>query len=234
MTIHTDITRELTGTETISGVEYKLLREAHVSTSPANPGGSSYTTWVRYRQDADGLYEADVLGPPAAMVAPAANAALARARAEFPATLRARLRPDQVPAYERAWGALQRKIEALRGLAADPLRTADVLPGEITRLAYPLRPNATWTVRESPNFTSTVERLERLDLPAGRFSAYRIRIESEFFGPEDAVHLWMSRSGQLRFRYRLVGPATDENGNVIGEFIANHDEVVDEIALVRP
>jgi hypothetical protein len=232
MTIHTDITRDLTGTEEISGLVYTLMRETLVSTSPANPDGSTYTTWVRYRQDANGLYESDVTGPPASSSVAASEVAV-RAGAEFPASLRTRVPAAQVAAYERGWGALQRKISALRDLVAAPLRATDVASGEITRLDYPLHPGASWTIREDPHFSSTVEGLDQLSIPAGRFNAYRIRINSQFFGPEDTVHLWMSRSGQLQFLYRLVEPATDEDGNVIGEFIATHDEVVDAVSLVH-
>jgi len=232
MTIHTDITRDLTGTEEISGLAYTLMRETLVSTSPANPGGSTYTTWVRYRQDANGLYESDVTGPPASSNIAAAAVAL-RAGAEFPASLRTGVAAAQVAAYERGWGALQRKISALRDVAADPLRATNVASGEITRLDYPLHPRASWTIREDPHFSSTVEGLDQLSIPAGRFNAYRIRINSQFLGPEDTVHLWMSRSGQLQFLYRLVQPVTDEDGNVIGEFVATHDEVVDAVSLVR-
>ena len=232
MTIHTDITRDLTGTEDISGLLYTLMRETLVSTSPANPGGSTYTTWVRYRQDANGLYESDVTGPPASSNVVAAAVAV-RSGAEFPASLRARVPAARVAAYEKAWGALQRKISALRDVAADPLSATDVASGEITRLDYPLHPGASWTVRQDPHFSSTVEGLEQLSIPAGRFNAYRIRIDNEFLGPEDAVHLWMGRSGQLQFRYRLVQTVTDEDGNEIGEFVATHDEVVDSVSLVR-
>jgi hypothetical protein len=203
-----------------------------VSSSPANPGGSTYTTWIRYRQDADGLYESDVTGPPASGVTVAA--ASTRPSIAFPASIREHATVAQTAAYERAWEGLQRKIAAVRQAVADPLRVADVAPGEIIRLDYPLHPGASWTVREDPLFTSTVERLERLDLPAGSFNAYRIRIGSQFFGPEDTVHLWMGRSGLLQFRYRLVEPATDENGNVIGELVVTHDEVVDAVSLVKP
>jgi hypothetical protein len=230
MNVHTDITREMTGTETISGLAYTLLRETLVSTSPANPGGSTYTTWIRYRQDADGLYESDVTGPPASGVTVAD--APTRPSVALPVSLRARVTVAQAAAYERSWDGLQRKIAAVRHAVADPLRVADAASGEIIRLDYPLHPGASWTVRESPHFTSTVERVERLDLPAGRFNAYRIRIGSEFFGPEDTVHLWMSRSGQLRLSYRLVSAVTDENGNVIGEFSATHEEIVDAVSLV--
>jgi hypothetical protein len=230
LSIHTDITREMTGTETISGREYTLLRETLVSASPANPGGSTYTTWIRYRQDGDGLYESDVTGPPASSVA--VLAASTRPSVAFPVSIRARVSVAQTAAYERAWEGLQQKIAAVRQAVPDPLRVTDAAPGEIVRLDYPLHPGVSWTVREDPLFTSTVEGVERLDLPAGRFNAYRIRIGSQFFGPEDTVHLWMSRSGQLQFRYRLVEPATDENGDVIGEFVATHDEVVDAVSLV--
>lgn len=232
MTIHTDITREITGTETISGLVYSLLRETLTSTSPANPGGTTYTTWIRYRQDPDGLYESDVTGPPASSTV--AAAAAARPVAVFPVLLRSQVAPIRVAAYERAWSNLQRKVDALRQYVSAPERATDVAPGEITRLSYPLHRGASWTIREDPYFASTVEGMDRLNLPAGQFTAYRIRIDSQFFGPEDTVHLWMNRSGQLQFRYSLVEPATDEDGNVIGQFIATHEEVVDAVSLVAP
>jgi len=232
--VHTDISREMTGTEVLSGNTYTLMREIHVSTSTANPNPTTYTTWVRYRQDAAGLYEADVTGPPASAskLAPAVHGGALSAA--LPASLRSRVPVAQAAAYERAWSRLQEKIASLREVSATPTRASDVMDGEITRLDYPLHPHAEWTIRAEPFFRSVVEGLDHLQLAGGRFSAYRIRIENEFLGENDSVHLWMGKSGQLQLTYHVESVATDEDGNEIGRIVAEHQEAVDSLSLVRP
>jgi hypothetical protein len=240
-TIHNDITRELIGTEALFGRTYTVMKETTIQTMSFEPEPWITTQWIRYRQDASGLYEADVSGPPASEpVMPSAATELDGVRTPsvrpLPDGMRAKIRPDQIDAYERAWNRLQWKAEALnRHMISDgAARISGVLPNEITRLVYPLRPGEEWTIRTDFFFGSVVEGIEDLDLPAGRFPAYRIRIPNEALGPEDVVHLWMGRSGQLRFRYHLEAPATDQDGNVIGSSSFDHDEVLDQISLVKP
>lgn len=238
-TIHDDITRELTGTEVLFGRTYTVMKETTVQTIPFESEPWISTQWIRYRQDASGLYEADVSGASEPVMSSAAtgpDGVRMQAARPLPDALRAKILPDRIDAYERAWNRLQWKVEVLnRYVASDgAARGSGVLPNEITRLVYPLRPGEEWTIRTDFFFGSVVEGIEDLDLPAGRFPAYRIRIPNEALGPEDVVRLWMGRSGQLRFQYHLEAPATDEDGNVIGSSSIDHDEVLDQISLVKP
>lgn len=233
-TVHTEVTRELIGTEEISGRPYTLQREDHVSTSSANPNPSTYTTWVRYRQDADGLFEAETTAPPAGFATRATDGARGGALRAFPAAWRARMPGSRAAAFERAWTELGAKIASLERALAGTSRVMGVLPGEITRLEYPLHPGAEWTIRTDPSFWCDVEGVDQLRLEAGRFTAYRLRIRNEFMGSSDRVHLWIGRAGQLQLVYQLVTVATDENGNEIGRVVVNHQEAVDQLSLVRP
>ena len=99
------------------------------------------------------------------------------------------------------------------------------------RHRYPLRPGRSWTIREFPFYGSTVERRDIIDLPAGRRAAWRIRIDSVFLGPEDEVYLWFSRCGRLALYSRFVGTAVDENGEVIGTFVTEDNEVLEGLAI---
>jgi hypothetical protein len=239
--IDNDITRQLTGTETIFGRSYVVLREDLFETVDGGNPSATIASFVYYRQDASGLYEPDfITAPGVARNAGIGEVATQTAPRVLPQALRARIPAREALAYERAWDALQSKVSAIRAILSQGSpggsagsRSSDVLPNEITRLAYPLHPGAAWTIRTSPYFASVVEGVENLNLPAGRFAAYRIRIESEFFGEADRVHLWIGRSGQLRFAYHLDVAATDVDGNEIGRLLFDHNEEVDEVDLVN-
>lgn len=84
-------------------------------------------------------------------------------------------------------------------------------PGELTRLRYPLEPKARWTIRADPNFrfVADVVGVDVLELPAGRFRGYRIRLGADVFGPHDVVHVWYGRSGYLQLVAHLEGDATN-------------------------
>ncbi|HLQ67183.1 MAG TPA: hypothetical protein VK123_08140 [Candidatus Limnocylindrales bacterium] len=236
-----DISRELTGTETLLGRSYTLLTEAHVESGSFGGDPNPFTYWIRYRQDQSGLYEADVdvTQPPAAASTDAARvqAGARESRRPLPAEWRARLPVEQVAAYERAWNSIQDKSAAVRemlGARSSALRPAGLLDGEITRLTYPMRPGAEWTIRPEPFFGATVEGVDNLDLPAGRFPAYRIRIEGEAFGSDDIVHFWFGRSGQLQVKYHLESVMTDVDGNEIGRLVDDYNEAVDSLTLLQP
>ena len=237
--IQGDISRELTGTETLFGRTYTVQTETLVETGEGvDP--TPLTTYTRYRQDATGLYEAeaDPSTPPAAVLTTSAaswSGAASRASSRpLPASLRARLPVDQVGSYERAWALLQERAAKVRQVAIAVGNRADgPLSDEATRLDYPLHPGAEWTILTAPVFTSAVEGVDNLDLAAGRFHAYRIRIDNEFLREGDIVHLWMGRSGQLQFEYHLVVDALDENGNVIGTVTLDYHEAVNEVNLVK-
>jgi len=237
------IEQELVGHEELFERSY-VLEESRESTTGFG-GSSSYTTWVRFRQDRAGLYEADVAitQPPAATDNKPApkdgghdiTLASGRSRVDW---LLSKVAPSNHLAAYRA--ALIRNLE-LHQMIRDMTRSASFVaaaspPGgpktnEITRLRYPLRPGQSWAIRETPGFESTVERRELLDLPIGRRASWRIRIDSEFFGPEDEVYLWFSRCGQLGLFARIEGVAVDENGEVIGTFVTEENEVLEGLDI---
>jgi hypothetical protein len=87
--------------------------------------------------------------------------------------------------------------------------------GELLRLSYPLFRGRTWRIRDEPVFVATVEDMGPVRVPAGDFFGVRVRIDSELFGPDDRVHFWYSRSGQLQLRAHLETRTTDPAGNPI-------------------
>ena len=244
MTVHGDIARALVGTETIFGRPYVVMEETTVESSLPPEESQPFTNWIRYRQDAPGLYEADVVvsTPPVLdgqeRPAPLAGAANVGMQRNVTDRIMSSVPADQVSAFASAVERVRQKAEIIqsafhRGVLTQSVRSGGLLSGEITRLRYPLRPGATWTIRPYPLFAASVEGVEALDLPAGKFSSYRIRVDSEFFGPPDIVHVWVSRSGQLAFRYHLESIATDVDGNELGKAMTDYDEVVDEVALTH-
>ena len=202
-------------------------------------------TYVRYRQDGAGLYEADVsiTQPPDCAGGSGrrvfdARAALAR-RSEGAWAAFARTIPEASTrtAYRASWDRIQARVAAIRALRAAsgtvPQTGAPggVASGEITRLQYPLHPGAHWVVRADPRFESFVEKNEALDLPPGHLDAWRIRMESDLFGPDDHAHFWWGPSGFLKSEIHVEDVTTDPNGIVIGKMVLDESEVLTELSL---
>lgn len=216
---------DVTGTEERFGREYKVQRESD---------GQGYEANYLYRQDKSGLYNAD----------PVTVQAGRMTRAVDPAAFVARSLPNASEsvrnAYRAALSRLMEKQSAIRQAALQgrltPMSSVQAadgpLAGEIAVLRYPLAPSKTWHVREDPLFVKTVESQEGLDLPAGSFNGWRIRIDSVFFGPDDRVHVWHGRDGLLQLEAHLEGVATDENGNVVGTIVSDELHQLSEVSLV--
>lgn len=247
--IHTNFTRNLIGTETLLDRPYVVLQETWTENDPFTGEPRTGTYWTRYRQDASGLYEADIAAttPPnldtsaGAIAVSPVSSSMPVAMRSLPATLTVSIPEEEIVAFEAAWERTRVRAEVVRSAfqKSDPAITFQgsrrgLLPGEITRLHYPLHPGTSWVIRPNPLFSSKVEAIEKLTLLAGRFPAYRIRIDNEALGPADFVHLWIGRSGQLALRYHLESEATDSDGNVIGRVIYDYDEVLHELSLVKP
>jgi len=103
----------------------------------------------------------------------------------------------------------------------------------LTMLSYPLRPGASWIVRDSPRFVRTVVGLDMIHVPLGSFPAWALRGDSELFGPNDRVGFWYSRLGLLRIRYHVEADAVDNTGAVIGRVATDSDQSLTGIHLVR-
>ena len=127
----------------------------------------------------------------------------------------------------RALADLEGKVARIDGLlhAARPiLATGPQGQPEIQRLAYPLFVGREWIVRPFPLFTERVEARETIPVGGQRLSAWRIRIESDLFGPDDRVWFWVSHEGDLRFRYHLESVSTDVEGNPLGLVVTEEEQ----------
>ena len=209
------VTTLMRGAYDVGGTPYTLSTE-----TTRIRGDREFEFDVFYRQDATGLYELD------APIRDPASARASRLRDAFAARI-ARSRPAARSASLRALANLESKISRVERLlhAAGPVPTTGPQgQPEIQRLAYPLSVGREWIVRADPLYTERVEARETIPVAGRRLSAWRIRIESEFFGPDDRVWFWVSPEGELRFRYHLVGAATDIEGNPIGLVIAEEEQ----------
>lgn len=220
--------REIVSAERLFRGWYLVERQQEVSSFEPWP------TWTWYRQDRSGLYEADLsVAFPAASAGPGLPGG-----AERPLPARLLSAPDALPvtgsaaeqaAYREAWARVRERVATLRDLFSYDWRRAP--SPELTRLRYPLRPGATWMIRADPGFRfwATVEEREELDLPPGRFSAFRIRIQAQAFGPDDTVHTWYGSAGFLGLTAHFESDAVDEGGNVYGRVVADQREWLEDL-----
>ncbi len=198
-------------------------------------------TYVYYRQDRSGLYEADVTTPPGGEPSPVRVARAGSAGAWAPPG--SSLASRRSEAILRLLGpgidpsSVNRLLERIAhatgaALAARTGRPGGPLDHEITRLAYPLRVAQHWIIRADPRFEAEVEHIGPVEVPAGRFVAPRIRITSVFFGPSDRVLVWYGRSGFLKLEAHGEGDALDYDGHVIGHMVAETSQELTRLLLV--
>jgi len=200
-------------------------------------------TWVLARQDASGLFEADVaiVQPPSCDAA--AGMASVRAGAagpeveDAPDAVSVRLESISDPARRTAmigaWRDMQARIALVRqALAPAGTRADGPLPGELHRLSYPLRPGAHWFIRDQPDLQleAIVEAQETLHLSAGDLPTWRIRLvwHGGFYRPTDRIFMWFGRSGLMRVYYHLEDATglVAENDQVCDDFVLASDRVV--------
>jgi hypothetical protein len=224
----------------IACVEDRGGRRYFVEAAAEQSDVQTYWSWVRMRQDASGLHEADVsiLDPPPCVPQPGR---VARPTAD-PA-LRAEIWVRSAPPAQRdAYLAAARRLISKLAEVESFARPAAVLPTigpaaehEITRLRYPLFVGAGWVIRDDPGatFAARVEAAEVPDLPAGRFHAFRIRILPPSMGPADFVRVWYGCSGFLALQAHFDVDAIDAQGNVIGRAILDQSERLESLSLLR-
>ena len=222
---------DLVGTEQQSGREYVVQRETQQFGSDV-----TVTDWL-YRQDFSGLFNADrIAGDTRAMVAGSSETISGASG-------------GAVPVVGGSWSASDRRaianalarMEAIRSIAthgaasvASGRGTPGPLEGEIALLRYPLHAGSEWQVREDPLVTNVVLGMESLQLPAGRFSGWRIQIDSGLFGPNDRASVWYGSDGLLRLSAHAEGVATDENGVPYGRIISDTEQRLTGLSLVGP
>lgn len=215
LVLQVDEERVIDGIERRSDRDYLIERQTTIESLDPTP----IVSWVRYRQDRTGLYEADVaLSEPPVDAGPGPGLATnARPQRSAPSALLTGLSPDLRPYLAAAWGRLEAKrlaATAALGRGRFPARgvVGEGAPSELTRLQYPLHPGQAWDIRLDPPFASRVERQETLDTPAGRFAAWRIRVLPPELGPTDEVVSWYSRCGYLGLRIHIETELADPSG----------------------
>jgi hypothetical protein len=215
--------RRIIGREEISGREYFVEQ----STLAVNGRPNVTMTRTRFRQDHAGLYVADV-------------AADARS-----GSMPLDLRPGALmsPVAKRAWQEHARKLGTFRRLLEPGLpdgealsgRPGGILPGEILFLSFPLHPKSAWFNRVEPFVVhSEVEAREVLDLPAGRFTCWRVRIDNEFLDPTDRVVVWYGRCGRLSSLLHAETLALDPETGEIARVTSDETERLTGLALLEP
>jgi hypothetical protein len=234
---------EATAKHTLTGIEEHFGRDYTVEARVIHVTGSPDTTrsWFRFRQDHAGLYQAMVSTrePPAGVsmgdnpgsirtgagrrpidVGIPSWERVARLMAKTPT---AALRDGWRRHVERillARASLRPDAGSTVGPAMDPTlagRPGGPYPEELIRLLYPLHRGTEFFLRTEPfAVVAVVEATEVLDLPAGRFNGYRIRINNEQLDPEDVVLVWRSRCGELGSFIHVETLAMDvETGEVV-------------------
>jgi hypothetical protein len=167
--------------------------------------------WVRYRQDAEGLFTANV----AATTPPEC---------------------EGVSALEGHPSGNDENMTSMRGTAAAHVLAEQVerglytgrIPflagdgtGEITQLRYPLHPGQEWVPNEDVfSIQYRVEAVEVIDLPTGRTPAYRIRRSFPGYPNDDYLH-WYSRCGFLRSSAHSEAPIVGEDGEIVGTLLVD-------------
>ncbi len=218
---------EIIGTQQIGLRDYFLQTEYNPMVLAILPG-----PMFAMRQDRTGLYNLDLI---------TANASAGWRSDSDRAALRASLdrqladSPDR-ESLQRTALQLSERLAVLHqeALGRGTFGSGGADPGEITLLRYPLFTGARWIVRQSPRFARRVIGRERLELPAGTLTAWKLRGASELYGPNDQVHFWYAHAGLVRILLHAESQTTDVNGNVTGVMIGEWDQVLTQAKLLDP
>jgi len=233
--LHSLVTRDLTCSTQAGPDLYVAERTLE------QDGDFLFSSWIYYRQDPTGLYEADFLltSPPPCEAGGASGVArrgpdfLDRAWSARPDAQS----PRRSPALLAEWTRQQRVLRAaLEGIDA-AVKSAPTLSAavpEIQRLGYPLRGGSRWITRDTPRFTSRVVSHQRVRTPAGYVDAFKILISSELFGPRDHVFVWYGKIGFIGIVSHAEGFVVDENGIFAGWLNSDYREILTGYQLQEP
>ncbi len=230
------IERRTIGTEEIFGREY-VIEETRF-----NVTGLPDTTvwWTRFREDHAGLYNANVSKSLPPGMAP--HGAVANRGTSVRGWGRLRAAADRTipPGLRIAWREHVSRLESILDPGpALPIEAAGrpggAEPGEIVRLVYPLHPGSTWFNRVAPiRVWSSVEGLEVIRLPAGRFPVYRIQVKSARLDEDDRVTAWFGRCGRLGYTVHLETVAIDIGTGETVRIITDQSEWLADLDLTVP
>jgi hypothetical protein len=145
---------------------------------------------------------------------------------------------DQGTAWVRTHRELQDRADVVRNLRnGGPVSgrgRIGPMEDELTRLDYPLRHGHQWVVIDDAFLmTATVEGREVLDLPIGRTPGWRVRLESDIFGPEDEVYLFYGRLGYLGWRLMVASEVVGDDGASMGTLWFTDEEYLQDVEIDR-
>ena len=86
---------------------------------------------------------------------------------------------------------------------------------ETTLLTYPIHRGATWVISPVQRIVATVEGMEVLVTPAGRFPAWRVRVRNHGHDPREEAFAWYGHAGYLGMSVHLQYEKLDQNGEPI-------------------
>lgn len=203
--ITADVERTIVGVTDIAERPYFLQRETTTERGTTDP---PFNYIFGVRQDRAGLYEWD--GGDA--LASGTEALVAASAAPAPSRMSEVMHEIErrSPEHARKLAMLERVVLPTRWLGAR--ERGGRLPGELLRLAYPLRPRARWIVRQLDGsaLVATVMEFGPVVLPSGTERAWKIRYDwPGVYGPNDRVEVWYGRRGYLGMRARLETVGTD-------------------------
>jgi len=216
---------EIVGTERIGEHEY-FVREVSFPES-----GSPYSLYVYMREDRSGVF---ILQPEGGYVgSPDAGAVGPRFARQLGAYVdRTVLDPGRRDAFQRAVASMVAKLAAGRPtVGVESAKAQGAEPGESTDLRFPLSVGAHWSVFEGSGYVRSVVGRERIRVPLGAFSAWRVRETSDQSGPADREYLWYGAVGWVHERYHYEIAATDTSGHAVGRVLIDTEVSLTAIHL---
>jgi hypothetical protein len=230
-------TRRLIGTTHHEGTPYIVEEQIHheIPESPYGP----FTSWFRLRQDPQGLFGLDTLlqDPPEMdgnrTVAAAARPFTRHTLGVDVASLRHG--NTSTASIERFATRVEMFQDVARGLAR---RGDSPSPSglELKILVYPLHPGLAWSTRPDFPWPFRVNRMDILDTPAGRISAFRIDVNpfGNLIQEGEWIRVWYSRSGFVGYSIHTFSEGTDEDGEPTGiTFVADESMWLTSMHLER-
>lgn len=243
-TIHAVVTRQLECSIPVGS-------DAYVSEHTLeHESDADYDSWILYRQDQGGLFEADYVFTHGAPCVPAATAGGARATpaslspshapdflgrvwSAAPDSRSPRVNPNALAEWNRQQRVMRAAIEGVENVARSAPSAEAVVP-EIQRLRYPLRGGTRWIIRAEPQFISRVTNHQQIRTPAGKVDAYKIKITSDLFGARDYVTVWYGKVGFIGIISHAEGYFVDESGNFAGWLTSDYREILTGYDLQEP
>lgn|SRR6266850_996514 len=211
--------RELIGTTHHEGTAYAVEEQVHHEI-PERASGP-FVLWSRMRQDRGGLFALDTLlqAPPpmdgavhVAVAGPVSNQTL---RIE-PGLWRHGGASDAW--LDRFADRVELFRESARGIMGRRVVAGTPSGLELKFLVYPLHPGLAWSTRPDFPWPVSVDGMEALDTPAGKFPAYRISVNPGGTTVHEGewIYIWYSRYGFLGYSIHTFDEVTDPDGQPTG------------------